>query len=156
MKNVVRNILLQTKKRLPPPLIAMTSNTTPSPFVISASSFLIGFPAFHAYDNNPSNFWANDGDFAASITIDYGVQYTFSSVQITVRSDVTNQNPVNFTLESSNDGSAFTVFSTQTGVSWSPSFVRSFAFNPILARYMRINVSLSGGLYISINDIKWS
>ena len=159
MKTVLRQILLAKKNLLPPPVVVMTSNTVPAPFVVSASSqFDVPYASWQAYDGSgvdggATGLWAS-ASVPASITIDYGAVYAFSKVEITGRS-TSGQEPRTFDLQSSNDGVTFATFATYTGLTWANGGeMKTFNFTAITARHLRIDISLAGSV-ASIVLINW-
>lgn len=112
----------------------MTNNSTPAPFVASATnSFPGGFDPFRCWDGNgPSNYWI--GQMASGfIQIDLGA--TAAQTPVTYSVQVNNipepaRAPRDWTLEGSPDGTTFTVIDTVTNETlWSSGQVRTFTID---------------------------
>lgn len=92
----------------------------------SAGSAYGGIPGTydgsHAADNNPSTLWAGSAGFPDWWQYDYGAgnALDIKEVTITARNDaVPEQTPSSFTLQYSDDNSAFTNVQTFTAATWS-------------------------------------
>ncbi len=97
----------------------MTSNTTPSPNVASASSERnANTQAWECFDRDLTQFWrADDADAVPTfIKIDLGIGNEIIVVEYSLRTgSVNNCHPRDWTFEGSNDDSDYTVLDTQTG-----------------------------------------
>lgn len=116
------------------PTSSMTSNTTPSPLVASASSD-IGAPytPFAAFDSSiASRGWiSGTGDGTDYLRIDLGAGNGISPDSAKVApSGLIGRAPKDFTFEGSNDASIWTVLNTQTGLTtgWTLNTYRTFTF----------------------------
>lgn len=77
----------------------------------SASSTYPGYPASNAIDGNPATFWNSGGNpntAAETLTCDLGSAQDVASVMIWGRQDLPAQSPTKFTVQWSDDNSAWT------------------------------------------------
>lgn len=94
----------------------MTSNTTPNPFIATASSVAGNNPAFHAFDGNKQSSMFHSQNIANSyIEFDFGQSAKIAGIRLIPYPDETNgwaaAVPKKFTVESSNDGDTWdTIF----------------------------------------------
>lgn len=133
----------------------MTSNTTPSPLVASASSSNSSslYLAWYAFNgvNATNNCWASTAADRNTcwLQIDFGDRKVFNTVYITARdnsSGNTNQMIKDFKLLGSNDGTDWdhiAAFNNQTN--WSGFETRAFRFKSKKYRYYRIQASSNNG-----------
>ncbi len=116
------------------PTQTATSNTLPSPLVMSADSDQAGQEAFRAFDNDGATFWQNqDPATTGWIKIDLGAGNGIGGItalKLTARPGVPNRSPQDFTLEGSDTGSFSgeeEVLITATGsTGWGSSEERTF------------------------------
>jgi hypothetical protein len=130
----------------------MTTNNAPSG-VASASSAQAANPAWKAMDQNGGTRWSSAG------TMPQWVQYQFASGKVISGYDFSafsaSQNPSNFTLQASNDGSNWTILDTQTnksGLSQRYVFCGCASYT-----YYRLNVTTVGGggaNLVSLNEFR--
>lgn len=123
----------------------MINNTTPSPYVASASTaFSASFDAWMAFDGeaNPTDaFWAGTGPLPEFIKIDLG------SPQHCERYKVTARNPTfhgwtDWVLAGSNDDSSYTTVDSRSGQSWSNGEQKTFVVSsPQQFRFWRWAIS---------------
>jgi hypothetical protein len=148
------------------PALGLTSNTTPAPFVASASDEipstagdpLSGGLAWNAFSGNVNYIWHANGS-AAWIQIDFGPGAAFrvASYEISVE-NFSNQlfpdrDPVNWTVEGSNNLIDWDVLDTVSGQTWGSFFNpgvparRSYTCDVVGAghRYLKLNISQNGG-----------
>jgi hypothetical protein len=139
----------------------MTSNSLPSPFIALASSEYASYPAWKAFDGIVSG---GTSCWYSNLTNTGWIQLYFGTVAKKIRkySIIANndtQGPRNFTLQGSNDGSAWTVVDTQTNqTSWGGAWLkREFVVeNELSFKYWRINVTLNNGdAGIGIEEIEF-
>lgn len=129
----------------------MTGNSTPSPFVVSASSIFSGtFDAFKAFDGT-SGYWVGTGSGVDWLEIDTGSGNTHLlnnySIQVNTIPEP-NRAPKNWTMEGSNDGSSWATLDTRTNeTSWGSGEVRNYHCTGVTTayRYFRLNVSANNG-----------
>lgn len=112
------------------PTSAMTSNSAPSPLVASATGDT-GQPPWKAFDGltTSSNYWQyNSVSFPIYLKIDLGSGNGIAPQQLILAAPETpDRTPYDFTLQGSNDDSAWTTLETYTGVtSWTARESRTF------------------------------
>jgi F5/8 type C domain len=133
----------------------MTSNTTPAPYVVSASSiYNSSWPEWKAF--NKSNVdtydrWASaNNGLPAWLKLDFGagnkkiiVKYAIT----TILSSDTSQSPKSFTFEGSNDDMNWTILDTRTNeINWSSGERREYSFeNNTPYRYYRVYITATNG-----------
>lgn len=126
----------------------MTNNTTPSPYVASASTDSgAGTEAYKAFDNA-------DSQWVASATTGY-LQLDFGSAlwavdEYRIEPQSTTRAPKDWTLKASNTGAYAgeeVTLDTQTGVTtWSTGVEKTYTFsNTTKYRYYRITVTANNG-----------
>lgn len=144
----------------------MTSDTSPSGFVASASSFYAIFNPYKAFNGVKGSGGDDDGwvlesgVFTGWLRIDLPVSKGVTSYSITARSLTANE-PSDFTFEGSNDGGAtWTVLDTRTGeINWPPGSTRSYELDTsqLAATYssFRLNVTASSGTdsFLAIGEL---
>lgn len=131
----------------------MTSNTAPSPFVVSASSESAGTPAWYAFNGNldESDRWQTASVVTGNqyiqqyipsnnlIATNYTI-YSFTSYQ--------TRNPKNWTLEASNSASGpWTILDTRSGqTTWSATYYNYSVTSPggQSYTYYRLNITAVG------------
>ena len=142
------------------PVSAMTSNSTPSPYVASASSiFGVGYEAYRAFDNTPNAWISINGTTTGWLAIDLGSATTINKYQIQTWT-TPNGSPKTWTLEGSATGAwagEQVVLDTQTNqIGWSVNEIRTFALSSSQSyRYYRLNISANNGLaqWVSVNAL---
>ncbi len=143
------------------PTVAMTSDTTPAPYVSSASSsFSATYAAWKAFNKNVSsepNSWITANTITTGwVKINLGSAITIRKYSITSNYIRLTDEPKNWTFEGSNNDSTWTVLDTQVNQTWSAtSTVRDFPINnstPYL--YYRLNITANNGYnYLSIGEL---
>ena len=111
----------------------------------TASASQASEPASNAIDGNSSTRWfsANDGP-AETFTLDFGSSNEKVIAQYKILINATSDNaPIAWTFEGSNDNSNFTILDTQSGLSWTSPETKTFnSFsNTTLYRYYRVNIT---------------
>lgn len=92
----------------------MTDDTTPSPFVSSASSIL-GAPtwsSFNSFNSGANLYWHSGAAEPQWVKIDLGVSTAASSYSVQSRTDSVHNQPTAWALEGSNDDSSWTAADT--------------------------------------------
>lgn len=140
---------------------SMTSNTTPAPFIVSASDQQSGFEAYKAFNtlSGSSDTWMTNSNIVNGwIQLDLGSSMVFNCVKVTSRNGVgyDTHSPKDFEILASNNNDTFTkleAFNNNTG--WKNYEQRLFTFsNTTSYRYYRVNVlSNNGGVIVAINNI---
>jgi len=142
----------------------MTSNTSPSPYNVTASSRFSGYEEWKAFNHNhgASDIWVANG-FSGWIQFDFGSPVTISKYAIQARNNVNAiyATPRDWTLKGSNDGANFTVLDSHVLANtpqWSPNERREFILSaPVTYRYYRIDGSVDSkwGAYMAIGEIEF-
>lgn len=147
----------------------MTSDTTPSPYVASASAYYsnstYSWNPYKAF-NHTSSPDVVDDSWVVNDLIGW-LQFKFdSSVKVShyvvVAKGYSNgaetQSPKDWTFEGSNDGSTYDILHTVTGeINWTSAERRSFTFeNSSEYLYYRINITANNGdtTYLSIGELE--
>lgn len=127
----------------------MTSNTTPTPLVASASSeFDSTLRAWNAFSDSTGNWCTVSGQALNSfITLDFGTTKVINCFSITPRTTAQlNQSPKIFELQTSTDGQNFTTTQAFTYTSWIASATVNFDLNSATSsRYFRILIKENMG-----------
>jgi hypothetical protein len=125
----------------------------------TASSFVGGFVASNAFNNNQNDVWVSNSpacwlryDFGAGVTKRIGRYIIYSENGYPTRS------PRNWTFEGSNDGTSWTALDTRTAqgpMTFSVPYTYSFA-NSVSYRYYRLNITTNNGdgAYSSISEFQ--
>ena len=93
----------------------MTANSTPSPFVASASSEYSGaYQAYNCFNSSLNWYWAGSGALPQWVQIDLGSSKAASKYMMTTRPDNATHQFLGWTLEGSNNGSTWTTADTRT------------------------------------------
>ncbi|MCR8641568.1 discoidin domain-containing protein [Paenibacillus sp. N1-5-1-14] len=135
----------------------MTSDTSPSPYIVSASSVYntSWYPAWKAFDGGFSptdSHWVSNV-FPSWLMLDYGRKQRVDKYKIQVNSDIL-KSPKNWTFEGSNDSFVkdIDILDTRTNIAWKSSEIKIFeVLSPKEYRYYRIKVTANNGdtyLYI--------
>ena len=132
----------------------MTTNSTPSPYVASASTeFSATFAAYKAFHRgvSTSDYWLGTNSGVDWLKLDVGSGNSFIlnnySIQVNTIPEP-NRAPKNWTMEGSNDNSSWTTLDTQTNqTSWSSGEVRNFQTTSVVTayRYFRLNITANNG-----------
>ncbi len=142
----------------------MTSNTAPTPFVASASAEYSGsYAAYEAFDGATGETarWLNAGSLPAWLKLDLGTGNEGVVGSYDVKggnSGRENQSPKNWTLQGSNDDSAWDTLDTVTNqTGWTALEVRSFNCDVVNTayRYFRINITAASdaGNYVTVSEL---
>ncbi|WP_107951041.1 LamG-like jellyroll fold domain-containing protein [Lysinibacillus parviboronicapiens] len=143
----------------------MTSDTSPSPLVASASSvYNTNYPAWKAFNGtniNDSDGWLTaNGAKAGWIQLDFGREVSFNMVAL-VSSPVTNASvasPKDFNIDGSNDRVNYDTVRSITGEgNWKPDEMRQYLINPLKKyRYWRIDIKENNGhIFSKIGEIRF-
>jgi len=142
----------------------MTSNTSPVPYVASASSIwstsFEPWKAFNGTNKDGSDSWVTaTGVHSGWIQIDLGKPYAINNIAISARADSTAPTtaPKDFTILGSIDGVSYVELFRKTGeTKWTNAETKEYNFNNnIKYRYLKVDVqSDNGGSYIGIGEIR--
>lgn len=145
----------------------MTSDTAPSPNVVSASSNLSNYPPYGAFTHTANSavgqVWVTDTDITTGwIKFDFGVGNTHRVIKYTVSAyDGANiaRSPKTWTLQGSNNDSDWDVLDTQTNVAaWIDLEMRTYSFSNTTAyRYYKMDFTANQGgtTYLIIGEIEF-
>lgn len=124
----------------------MTSNSSHSPFVVSASSNTGGWDPWRAFDGAWNDGWLGTGAGVDWLKLDTGGSYICIGYRV-IQADTAGRAPKNWTFQGSNDNSTWTTLDTRTNqTSWGNNEGRTFLFtNSTAYRYYRINISANNG-----------
>lgn len=146
----------------------MTSNTAPSPYVISASTtYDANFQAWKAFNktnSDSSDCWMTANAVSTGwIMIDTGTPTTVNELHLISRNfaTATTSAPKDFSLQGSDDGISFTTIKEFVGeVNWASNETRIYALDSeatyryyklIIAANNGYNTACLGGLYLIYN-----
>lgn len=144
-------------------LPTMTSNTTPSPYVVTSSSkFSTSYEPWNVFsktNTGEKDSWISEsGKTSGWIQIDLNVPTKVNKMKLVARnySDSSSMSPNTFSLQGSNDGVTFTPiqqFTGQTG--WSSNSSKEYTLNNTVEyRYYRLDItSNNGGNYITLGNL---
>jgi len=107
----------------------MTNSGSPAPYVASASSFYVGYPAWQAFDNSTATSWWNLASppyQGAFVSIDMGSTFTSSLRSMRIQFGQSFQDFTVANIQGSNDNTTWTTIHTITNV---PSANNSSARN---------------------------
>jgi hypothetical protein len=141
----------------------MTSNTSPAPYVASASSeYGIGNSAWVAFDGamTSGNCWATQPNAIAGwVQIDFSIKTRINAFSIVSRGIDLNQHPKDFSLMGSNDGVNFqTIFTPSPQTNWGVVESRLFELGfSVSFRYYKIDIKTNngGGITVISEIIFW-
>lgn len=132
----------------------LTSNTSASPIIISASTAHNhqDLQPWKAFDHNATQWYTSQcfEGISGWLQVDFGSDKTITSYQVRGRDDALQGSFKDWTFEGSADGSSWTVLDTpasQTG--WTAGEVRDFTITPTTYRYFRWNVTSNNNYVLS-------
>lgn len=136
----------------------MTSNTTPSPYVITAShEYSNEFLAYMSFDNKTNTAWASlSGEKNPWIKIDFGAPTFLTTLRIT--STFENTVATAFSIEGSNDDVNYIVLKDYSTSSWATSTTRDIHIDEDKFgnyRYIKITVKKYDGSYGEFSEIQF-
>jgi len=141
---------------------AMTSDSTPSPYVAAASSTAgAGFEPYRAFDRNytaASNQWATTNALPQWLSIDFGSGSAIVIDGYTVYGrSAQNLNIREWTFEGSNNNTSWNILHTVTSATAIPAngtYSVSSIGNTTGYRYYRLNISANGGLSTGLTELE--
>jgi len=143
----------------------MTSNTTPSPFTVTASSsYNSTYPPWKAFSHtnvDAYDSWVTaNGQTTGWLTIDMGSKVKINTFKITSRnySDSNQTSPKDFSLLGSNDGIEFATLKVVTNeVTWGMNMSKSYLLNEdVDYRYYKLNITaINGRSYVAIGLLEF-
>lgn len=144
----------------------MTSNTTPSPLVASASSIYSSsysaWLAFNGTRTDVNNCWITSSSLLTDqwVQIDFKDKKRVSHIEVVGMGVNTTSSPKNFTVFGSNDGISFyPVLKIKNQTNWGTFESRGFNFNYVVNyRYYRFHIHDNNGYasYSGVVDIVYS
>jgi hypothetical protein len=128
----------------------MTSDSTPSPNVTSASTTNgAGYEAFRAFDKNTTSTAWSANTSTGILKYNFGSAKWASDKYVVTGSNDTNANrsPKTWTFEGSNNDSTWTTLDTRSSeTAWSMGETRTYTFsNAVVYQYYRMNISANNG-----------
>lgn len=133
---------------------ALTSNTSASPIVVSASSIYSStYDAWKAFNNtliDATDCWATaSGTTVGWLKVDFGTPKIVNKYIITARNNSTasTESPKAWAFEGSNDNTNWVILDTRTNeINWSQAQQREYTFtNTTAYRYYRIYITANNG-----------
>ena len=140
-------------------LPAMTSNSTPFPFVVNATSCLVepDYSPYKAFDDSADGKWVSVGapTFPQWIKIDIGASYTV--IKYTITSNLAADSPKDWEYQGSNNNSSWTTLNIQNNISFAAAEKKTYTFsNPTAYRYYRLLVvNFNGGFQLQIVEMEF-
>lgn len=142
----------------------MTSDVLPAPCAITASGYTGTDNGWKAFDTSTSTRWLSDNSSVPhSIIYNYGAGRAVVINKYAWASN-TGENPRDFTLQGSNNGSSWTTLDTRTSIAnpnvswgsaadWAPYFTFK---NSTAHQYYKLNVTAlnSGSTYLNLVELK--
>jgi hypothetical protein len=138
----------------------MTSNTTPSPYVVSASSeFATSQQAWYAFNNLFDDCWVTNGIANGWIKIDFGSVKKIDAISLYARNDATlakTESANNFILYGSNDNILYEqIISINNQALWTIKEGRLYRLPAsVTYRYYKLILNNNGGTNLSISEVK--
>lgn len=154
----LKNSYTVTERTATPISIVMTSNSTPLPYVVSASSADPNYPAYLAFDGvnaTVTDCWVCPS-YTGWLKIDLGTQIAVGNYEIEKGYRFVDDAPKEWTFEGSNNDADWTILDTQTNqINWTKGEKRSYMIaNPMSFRYYRVNVVTSeNSAYLTIGAL---
>ena len=133
----------------------LTSDTSHTPFVVSASSAYSFLPEWHAFDGT-ATYWIGIGGGVDWLQIDLGSAKVLGAYAILATTELARM-PKNWTMQGSNDGATWAVLDTQAGQAWTNNETLTFRVPVVSAayRYYRLNITANNGdgTYTDIGEL---
>jgi hypothetical protein len=136
----------------------MTTDSAPSPYVASASTFQVGSNAYLAFNGAGAGWLGNNGG-ADWVQIDLGSGNVFLIEQYQIRdAGVAARAPKDWTLKGSNNGSDWTTLDTRTNeTGWGTFDLRTYTVSGVSVayRYFRLDVSANNGdgTFVEVDEL---
>lgn len=123
----------------------MTTNSAPSPVVITRDSVAAGQEAFQLFDDNTSTYWQAAGALPHWVKVDFGSGNANYVEKYTIGPSFDGSNyPTAWTLEGSNNDSSWTTVDSQTGQA--PTAKTTYTCStPGTYRYYRLTFTAATG-----------
>lgn len=145
--------------------LAMTSDTTPSPYVASASSIISSDgAAYKAFDGiisatSINDTWHSNTSPPQWIKLEFGRYLTFSGIQIIASNAYSTHYlyaPKDFTVTAHTADGDVIVYTATNEPGWNPGEQRDYIFeSPVLADSIQVDISSTSGNYVAIMEIKF-
>lgn len=144
----------------------MTSNTTPIPYVASASSVYNNEARYYAYRAfNGTSADVNDAWLSAGIStsqyimLDFGTPTTVDTVKILINNpNASTVAPKDFTVQGSNNGTDFAIIKTFSETSWTNNVAKTLSLDAsVTYRYYKVNITSNNGYsgYVGISQLRF-
>lgn len=139
----------------------MKSESTPSPYKVTASSYLNDFYPYKAFDGNTSNFWHNHYSTTTEdwLMFDAGEKMKIVGFKIFARPGFSSQAPCRFKIQGSDDGESFEdieVYNvTWAGSNGSQSFDCPLSNYRFYRFYFSYKSSDYGGNELSFSEVRF-
>ena len=138
----------------------MISDSSPSPYVASASTEYPGFGAYRAFDGGAgeNQYWVATTN-TGWLELDLGATSSQTLVSYGIQVDSIpepNRAPMSWSMQGSNDNSTWVTLDTESGqTGWTSGQVRTFnVAGSGSYRYFRINVTANNGdIYLEIAEV---
>lgn len=140
----------------------MTSNTSPSPYVVTVTSCYDGsYDGWKAFDQSTSSFWSANSNANQSLVIDMGQPILVTAISLLSKASYSDGMAKDFTIEGSNDNQHYDVLATLTNqCNWaSGGETRTYDLQTQQTlqpyRYYKLNVASNNGrVRLDIAEIK--
>ncbi|MFJ7918076.1 MULTISPECIES: discoidin domain-containing protein [unclassified Lysinibacillus] len=143
----------------------MTSNTSPSPFIASASSeFNSTYSAYKAFNSTNTggsyDYWSSVAGTTGWIQINYGRKVHANTLELSssmITQEIANGMPRDFNILASNDNSKFIKLAEFKDQTWKNGETKIYKFrNNIAYQYYRIETFSTNGFgYVCIGEISF-
>jgi hypothetical protein len=140
----------------------MTNNSSPAPYVISASSNYTSLDPFHAFDTGlgAGQYWLTNSTSNGWLKIDMGSGNTYVVSQYEIQVNTVPENnraPKDWTLKGSNNDADWDTLDTVTGeTGWTSGEKREFIcdVNDTAYRYFKLDITDNNGdAYLQIAEL---
>lgn len=136
---------------------SMTSNTAPSPLVVTRSSVSAGNEAFQSFDEDTGTYWNSNWHTNEWIKMDLGEGNLENPTSIRITTNNNQYDLKDFTFEGSNDDSSWTTLTS--GVHPQSSTAQVYNFNnENYYRYLRLSITSNqlnaGGTHLA--ELDWN
>ena len=122
---------------------ALTSNTTPAPYVVTYSSlYSTSYPGYYAFNKNTWDFWHSAAALPAWLAIDLGSSKVVGKYRVAKRSDF--HIPYDWYFQGSSNGSTWVTLHTVTSAAYTGIWTQYYyipSINLAPYRYYRIYVT---------------
>lgn len=139
----------------------MKSDSSPPPFIVSASSTFGSHSPYKAFDDDSSTLWSSTNTSNSWIQFDFGAKTVIAGVRFLAATPYEQNFPRSFTISGSDDNSTFfeilneslTESTSPTNTDW-----LEYEFSKVNYRYYRITstgLSYNANYYFSVASIEF-